>query len=329
MKKTILDKEKQLNDLENKINALDDSGRLTSLKQEIENFKKTEMSQLNAWDRVLLARHPKRPKAKDFIDYLSPDFIELHGDRNFRDDPSIIGGIGSIGGEVFTIIAQQKGQTTDENILRNFAMPHPEGYRKALRLMKQAEKFKRPILTLIDTPGAYPGIGAEERGQGQAIANNLFEMSNLSVPVISIIIGEGGSGGALAIGFANKMFMLENAVFSVLSPEGYASILWKDASKAKEAAEVMKITAQDLLDFDIIDGMIPEPVGGAHHKPELVFKNTKDLILQTLASLKRLNAFEIQYQRNHRVRNFGFLQRFNYDNLGGNYNESHKNIGHR
>jgi acetyl-CoA carboxylase carboxyl transferase subunit alpha len=323
---TILEKERQLLALENQLDALGESDDVQGIKEEIENLKKHKMSHLTAWDRVLLARHPQRPKAKDYIDYLSPDFIELHGDRLYRDDPSIIGGIGSIGGEVFTIIAQQKGCTTEENIARNFAMPHPEGYRKALRLMKQAEKFKRPILTLIDTPGAYPGIGAEERGQGQAIANNLYEMSNLTVPVISVIIGEGGSGGALAIGFANKMLMLENSVFSILSPEGYASILWKDASKASQAAEVMKLTAKDLLDFKIIDQIINEPPGGAHYNHDLMMESTKKAILETHQSLKRLSPFELHYQRNQKARNFGFLQRFNYDNLGGNINDKHKNL---
>jgi acetyl-CoA carboxylase carboxyl transferase subunit alpha len=326
---TILDKEKKLIELENKLSELGDEKAIKVIKKEIEKFKENEMSSLSAWDKVLLARHAKRPKAKDFIDYLSPDFIELHGDRLFRDDPSIIGGIGSIGGEVFTIIAQQKGSTTEENIKRNFAMPHPEGYRKALRLMKQAEKFSRPILTIIDTPGAYPGIGAEERGQGQAIANNLFEMSQMNVPIISVIIGEGGSGGALAIGFANKLLMLENAIFSILSPEGYASILWKDASRAKEAAQVMKLTAKDLYDFKIIDEIISEPVGGAHLNHEQVFADTKKAILDNLSKLRQLNPFEINYQRNQKTRNCGFLQRFNYDNLGGIDHDLHKNFRNR
>jgi acetyl-CoA carboxylase carboxyl transferase subunit alpha len=326
---TILDKEKKLIELENKLSELGDEKAIKVIKKEIEKFKENEMSSLSAWDKVLLARHAKRPKAKDFIDYLSPDFIELHGDRLFRDDPSIIGGIGSIGGEVFTIIAQQKGSTTEENIKRNFAMAHPEGYRKALRLMKQAEKFSRPILTIIDTPGAYPGIGAEERGQGQAIANNLFEMSQMNVPIISVIIGEGGSGGALAIGFANKLLMLENAIFSILSPEGYASILWKDASRAKEAAQVMKLTAKDLYDFKIIDEIISEPVGGAHLNHEQVFADTKKAILDNLSKLRQLNPFEINYQRNQKTRNCGFLQRFNYDNLGGIDHDLHKNFRNR
>jgi acetyl-CoA carboxylase carboxyl transferase subunit alpha len=311
----IIDKEKKLQMLEKNINDLGDSESVLKLVEEVKKFKKNEMTKLSAWDKVLLARHPKRPKAKDFIKYFSPDFIEFHGDRLFGDDQSIIGGIGSIDGIVFTIIAQQKGSSVEENISRNFGMPHPEGYRKALRLMKQAEKFNRPILTLIDTPGAYPGLGAEERGQGFAIAENLKEMSRLTVPVIAVIIGEGGSGGALALGFANQVLMLENAIYSILSPEGYASIVWKDSSKAPSAAEQMKITAADLKDFEIIDEIIPEPFGGAHLNPEQTFEKTKKCIMDTYYHLSGLARIELQYQRNAKVRNFGFMQRFNYDNL--------------
>lgn len=311
----IIDKEKKLQILEKNINDLGDSESVAKLVEEVIKFKKNEMTKLSAWDKVLLARHPKRPKAKDFIKYFSPDFIEFHGDRLFGDDQSIIGGIGSIDGIVFTIIAQQKGSSVEENISRNFGMPHPEGYRKALRLMKQAEKFNRPILTLIDTPGAYPGLGAEERGQGFAIAENLKEMSRLTVPVIAVIIGEGGSGGALALGFANQVLMLENAIYSILSPEGYASIIWKDSSKAPTAAEQMKITAADLKDFEIIDEIIPEPFGGAHLNPEQTFEKAKKCIMDTYYHLSGLARIELQYQRNAKVRNFGFMQRFNYDNL--------------
>ena len=275
------------------------------------------MTKLTAWDKVLLARHQNRPTALEFINYMSPDFIELHGDRLYRDDKSIIGGIGTIDGKPFTIIAQQKGKNLEENLERNFAMPHPEGYRKALRLMKQAEKFKRPIITIIDTPGAYPGIGAEERGQGHAIAENLLVMSELRVPVIAVVIGEGGSGGALALGVADKVLMLENAIYSILSPEGYASIIWKDSSKAPEAAEIMKLTAKDLEEFDIIDGIIKEPLGGAHFNKEETFRNTKQRIMQEYDKLRRLTATELHFQRHSKIRNFGFLQRFNYENLGG------------
>ncbi|MDT8337105.1 MAG: acetyl-CoA carboxylase carboxyltransferase subunit alpha [Candidatus Izemoplasmatales bacterium] len=313
----ILDKEKKLIALEKQISELGKGESVIKLKEEVEYFKKTEMKKLNAWDRVLLARHKQRPKAKDFIDYLAEDFLELHGDRCFGDDASIIGGIGTINGIPFTIIGQQKGYTTEENIERNFGMPHPEGYRKALRLMKQAEKFNRPILTLIDTPGAYPGIGAEERGQGQAIALNLFEMSKLKVLVIAVVIGEGGSGGALALGFANKILMLENAIYSILSPEGYASIIWKDASKAPQAAEVMKLTSYDLEEFNIIDGIIKEPLGGAHLDKQMTFFETKKRIMAEYDKLKNLSKTEITYLRNTKARSYGFLQRFNYDNIGG------------
>lgn len=313
----ILEKEKHLNELLEKIEKLGNRRIVRKLKLEVENYKKNEMTKLTAWDRVLLARHPHRPRALEYIQYISPDFMELHGDRLYSDDHSIIGGIGHIDGIPFTIIAQQKGSNLEENLKRNFAMPHPEGYRKALRLMQQAEKFKRPIITMIDTPGAYPGIGAEERGQGQAIANNLLAMSNLTVPIIAIVIGEGGSGGALALGFANKVLMLENSIYSILSPEGYATILWKDSSKAKEAAEVMKLTAYDLEEFNIIDGIIKEPLGGAHFDKNATFIETKKAILNEYFKLRRLSGTELHYQRNNKVRNFGFLQRFNYENLGG------------
>lgn len=313
----ILAKERKLKSLEKQLNELGEGKAVEKIKKEIENYKEQEMTKLSAWDRVLLARHQSRPTALDFIHYMSPDFMELHGDRLYRDDKSIVAGIGTIDGQVFTIIAQQKGKTLEENLERNFAMPHPEGYRKALRLMKQAEKFRRPIITIIDTPGAYPGIGAEERGQGQAIAMNLLEMSELTVPVISVVIGEGGSGGALALGVANKVLMLENAIYSILSPEGYASIIWKDASLAPKAAEVMKLTSYDLIEYSIIDRIIKEPLGGAHFDKEKTYHDTKMAILEEFYKLRRLSPTELHYQRNNKIRNYGFLQRFNYDNLGG------------
>lgn len=219
------------------------------------------MTKKTAWDRVLLARKTDRPKALDYINSIFEDFIELHGDRNFADDKAIVGGIATFEGRPVTVIGEQKGKKAKENLERNFGMPNPEGYRKALRLMKQAEKFNRPIITFIDTPGAYPGMGAEERGQGEAIARNMYEMSKLRVPIICIVIGEGSSGGALAIAVGDKIVMLENAIYSILSPEGFASILYKDASKAKEAAEDMKATAEDLKKFGIIDKIIKEPEG--------------------------------------------------------------------
>ncbi len=311
----ILDKERKVRELESKIDELGNKEITSKLKLEIDNYKQESMINLTSWDRVLLARHQLRPTSKEFINYLCDDFIELRGDRLFRDDKSIIGGIGTINGNVVTIIAQQKGKSLDENLERNFAMPHPEGYRKALRLMKQAEKFRRPIITLIDTPGAYPGLEAEERGQGEAIARNLLEMSNFTVPTIAVIIGEGGSGGALALGVTNKVIMLENAIYSILSPEGYATILWKDASLASKAAEVMKLTSYDLEEFGIIDRIVKEPLGGAHFDKTLTFKNTKKAILEELYSLRKLTGEELRESRMDKYREFGFFQRFNYDNL--------------
>ena len=220
-------------------------------------------NKISAWDRVLLARKPSRPTALEYIENIFDDFIEFSGDRNFRDDKSIVAGIATIDKQTFTIIAEQKGRDTKENIERNFGMPNPEAYRKSLRLMKQAEKFHRPIITFIDTKGAYPGIGAEERGQGEAIAKNLMEMSALKVPILVFVIGEGSSGGALAIGVGDRIIMLENAIYSILSPEGYASILWKDGSKAKEAAEIMRLTSHDLYELGVIDEILEEPKGGA------------------------------------------------------------------
>ena len=240
---------------------------------------------ITPWEKVKLARMPLRPTGLDYINQIFENFIELHGDRRFSDDKAIVGGIAFLGELPVTVIAQQKGRNTKENIARNFAMPHPEGYRKALRLMKQAEKFHRPILCLIDTPGAFCGIGAEERGQGEAIATNLAHMMLLKTPIISFVISEGGSGGALALGVADRIYMLEHAVYSILSPEGFASILYKDASKAEQAAHHMKLTSKDLLEYEIIDGIIPEPVGGAHNDKEMVIKNVKGILEEELKNL--------------------------------------------
>ncbi len=260
---------------------------------------------LTAWDRVLLARKNDRPKTLDYIKLITEDFIELHGDRQFGDDPSIIGGIGRIGEHVVTVIGQQKGKTTKENMERNFGMTNPEGYRKALRLMKQAEKFKRPIITFIDTPGAFPGMGAEERGQGEAIARNMFEMSKLKVPIICIVIGEGSSGGALALGIGDSIIMLENSIYSILSPEGFASILYKDSTKSKEAAENMKITAKDLKQLEVIDSIIKEPEGGAGQEPEQVAKNIKKEIIEQIEELKKIEIEELLEKRYCKFRKIG------------------------
>lgn len=257
-----------------------------------------------SWGRVLKARQKGRPTSLEYIESICDEFFECHGDRTFRDDEAIVGGIGTIDGQAVTIIGHQKGRDVNENIKRNFGMPHPEGYRKALRLMKQAEKFNRPIICLIDTPGAYCGLGAEERGQGEAIARNLMEMAALSVPVISIIIGEGGSGGALALGVANRVYMLENAIYSVLSPEGFASILWKDASRAPEAAHLMKITANHLKDFNIIDGAIPE-VGVDEIDLVETSQLIKSVILKDLVELSRMSEIEIINHRAAKFRTIG------------------------
>ncbi|MDD3397130.1 MAG: acetyl-CoA carboxylase carboxyltransferase subunit alpha [Clostridia bacterium] len=238
------------------------------------------------WNKVLLARHPKRPTAKVLINHLFDNFIELHGDRLFGDDKSIIGGLGLLDKMPVTVIAQEKGETTEDKIVRNFGMCHPEGYRKSLRLMKQAEKFNRPVVLIIDTPGAYPGIGAEERGQASAIATNLTEMIDLKVPLISIILGEGGSGGALAIGVSDIVLMFENAMYSILSPEGFASILYKDSSLAKKAASVMKITSKDLFDYKIIDFIVPEAKNGLHTNPSYSFDILKKQLIQKIKELK-------------------------------------------
>lgn len=260
---------------------------------------------ISAWEKVEIARDPKRKTALDYIEKIFDNFVELHGDRNFKDDKAIVCGLGNIGKQNFTIIAEQKGRTTKENIERNFGMPNPESYRKGIRFMKQAEKFNRPIITFIDTKGAYPGIEAEERGQGEAIAKSMFEMAKLKVPVISLIIGEGSSGGALALGVGNKVFMLENAIYSILSPEGYSSILWKDSSRYKEAAEKMKLTAEDLLELKVIDKIIPEK---AENTEEAFAKTSDDLkkeILTTLKEFKKMSSDEIVKQRYDKFRNMG------------------------
>ena len=261
------------------------------------------MSKITAWDKVQLARELDRPKALDYINSLFEDFIELHGDRNFGDDKSIVGGIATLEGKPVTVIGEQKGKNVKENMERNFGMPEPEGYRKALRLMKQAEKFKRPIITFIDTPGAYPGMGAEERGQGEAIARNIMEMSRLKVPIICIVIGEGSSGGALAIGVGNKIVMLENAVYSVLSPEGFASILYKDSTKAKEAAENMKMTANDLKKLGIIDKIIKEPENGAQNDFERIVEDIKKYLTKNIKELEKISEEGLLEQRYQKFRN--------------------------
>lgn len=267
---------------------VDMTGEIEKLESRLVQLEESLYASIEPWDRVQIARHPERPTTLDYIEHIIDDFIELHGDRLYGDDGAIVGGIGFFDGKPVTVIGHQRGKGTKENIRRNFGMPHPEGYRKALRLMKQAEKFNRPIVCFIDTKGAYPGKAAEERGQSEAIARNLVEMAGLKVPVISVVIGEGGSGGALALGVANEIYMLDNSTYSVISPEGAASILWKDAALAQKAAEAMKITARDLQQMQIIDGIIDEVPGGAHKN---VFEQA-ELLKQTLnTAISRLSKY--------------------------------------
>lgn len=268
-------------------------------------MNRESIKKISAWEKVNISRKQERPNALFYINAICDDFFELHGDRAFGDDKSVVGGIGKIEETIVTIIGIVKGNNAKENIERNFGMPNPEGYRKALRLMKQAEKFNRPIICLVDTPGAYPGMGAEERGQGHAIAQNLKEMFSLTVPIISIIIGEGGSGGALALGIGDRVFMLEHAIYSILTPEGFASILWKDVSRAREASEVMGITAQDLHKSGIIDKIIREPLGGAHTNPEKMAWRIKKKILPELISLCQLDKEELIANRYKKFRDMG------------------------
>lgn len=286
-------------------NEVDLSDEIRNLNDRLVKLETDIYENMGTWERVQVARHPERPTTYDYIGELFEDFIEFHGDRSFGDDAAIVGGIGSFNGQAVTIIGHQRGKDTKENVKRTFGMPHPEGYRKALRLMKQAEKFHRPIICLIDTKGAYPGRAAEERGQSEAIARNLVEMAGLKVPVISIVIGEGGSGGALALGVANRIYMLEHATYSVISPEGAASILWKDAKYAKEAAEAMKITAPDLLKMNIIDAIIPEVLGGGHRDPKQQAQNMRTILVSALEELDSLDAEALVQDRYDKFRAIG------------------------
>lgn len=310
----MLDFEKPLFEIRNKIESLKESQdkndvdlqeEIDMLEASLERETKKIYTNLKPWDRVQIARLQERPTTLDYIPYIFDSFMELHGDRNFRDDPAMIGGIGFLNGRAVTVIGQQRGKDTKDNIYRNFGMAHPEGYRKALRLMKQAEKFNRPIFTFIDTKGAYPGKAAEERGQSESIATNLIEMASLKVPVIAIVIGEGGSGGALGIGIANKVLMLENSTYSVISPEGAAALLWKDSNLAKIAAETMKITAHDIKQLGIIDDVISEPLGGAHKDIEQQALAIKSAFVEQLDSLESLSGDEIANDRFEKFRNIG------------------------
>lgn len=288
-----------------KTSELDLTSEIEKLEIRLEKLEKDIYDNLRPWDRVQIARYPSRPTTLDYIDYLFEDFFECHGDRTFGDDEAIVAGIAKFQGLPVTVIGHQRGKDTKENIRRNFGMPHPEGYRKALRLMKQAEKFRRPIICFIDTKGAYPGKAAEERGQSEAIAKNLVEMAGLTVPVICIVIGEGGSGGALGLGVGNQIHMLENSTYSVISPEGAAAILWKDSSKAKIAAESMKITAPDLKQLGIIDEVIPEIKGGAHKNIEKQAEEIEKVLKASLEQLLKLSEAELVENRYQRFRTIG------------------------
>jgi len=310
----MIEREKDIVELSKKIEELkkfaqekqtDFSPEIKLLEDKLTIMRTEVMQNLTPMDKLTLSRMVERPTSLDYIERVFDVFIELHGDRQFRDDPCIVGGIARLGKLPVTVIGQQKGRNTKENVQRNFGMPNPEGFRKALRLMKQAEKFQRPIICFIDTPGAYPGIGAEERGQGEAIARNLMEMVNLRTPVISIVIGEGGSGGALALSVADEIWMLEHSVYSVLSPEGFASILWKDASRAKEAAEIMKITAQDLKQLDIIDRILEEPPGGAHIDPQAMANLIRQYLLEVPFQEMKKDVPKMVDQRYNKYRKIG------------------------
>jgi acetyl-CoA carboxylase carboxyl transferase subunit alpha len=305
----ILELEKKIEELKNFTSqkGIDLQVEIRRLEDKLNQLKKDVYGNLKPWQRVQIARHPHRPYTLDYINLMMTDFVELHGDRVFGDDKAIVTGFAKLDGQKLCVIGHQKGRDTKENLLRNFGCAHPEGYRKALKCMKLAEKFNIPILSFIDTPGAYPGIGAEERGQAQAIAENLREMAFLGVPIIVVVIGEGGSGGALGIGVGDRILLLENAYYSVISPEGCAAILWKDSSKAPEAAEALKLTAKDLLELGIIDGIVEEPLGGAHRDYAAVSANLKKVIKRHLNELKQIPKSELVKLRYEKFRKIGVV----------------------
>lgn len=312
----MLEHEKEIRDYEEVIARLKNQKSLEeiwtqeemhALEQKLDQLKDRVYSSLTPWERVAICRHPSRPRSIDYIKELCESFTEVFGDRLFADDHSIITGFGKIDGEKFVIVAQEKGCDTESRLYRNFGMPHPEGYRKALRIMKIAEKFHLPILSLVDTPGAYPGLAAEERGQGWAIATNLLEMSRLRVPILVCLIGEGCSGGALGIGIGDRVAMLEHAYYSVISPEGCASILWQDHEKGEVAAASLKMQAEDLLTWNIIDEVIQEPNGGAHHDPKFVYKNLKEFILREVSVLRSAEIDDLVESRYQKFRRMGVV----------------------
>ncbi len=314
MAASFLDFEKKIMELEKKLEELravskgeeaDFSSEIRKMHKKVNQLRLETYSNLNRWQKTQLARHPSRPYAFDYIDEMTADFVELHGDRRFGDGTSIIGGFATMDDQPVMIIGQQKGRDTKEKMYRNFGMAHPEGYRKSLRLMQLANKFRTPIITLLDTPGAYPGIGAEERGQAEAVARNLYEMACLSVPIVCVVIGEGGSGGALAMGVGNRVLMMEFAVYSVISPEGCAAILWKDQAKTVEAAEALSLTAQDLLAQGIIDEIVREPIGGAHRNPMRASHMLRRALRRNLKELTAMSPEELVAHRRDKFRKIG------------------------
>ena len=287
--KPLLELEREIDDLK-RVGAerdLDIGAELGQLEGKLAALQLEIYGRLTPIQRVMIARHPRRPYTLDYLSTIFTDFIELHGDRVFRDDPAIVGGWARLGGHTVMVVGHQKGRDTKDNLRRNFGMPHPEGYRKALRLMKLAAKFAAPVVSLIDTPGAYPGLGAEERGQSEALARSILEMAALPTPIVAVVIGEGGSGGALALGVADRVLMLENSVYSVISPEGCAAILWKDASQRERAAQALKITSEDLLRLQVIDEVVPEPPGGAHADPDATGESLREALLRHLTDLRK------------------------------------------
>jgi len=310
-----LEFEKPILELENRIaelRASEDSvaarDEIAKLEERLARQQQRVYSSLTAWQRTQIARHPKRPHTLDLVNLLLEDWVELHGDRVFGDDKAIVGGLALFEGEPVVVIGHQKGRDTRENIARNFGMPHPEGYRKALRLMQLAARFAKPVITFIDTPGAYPGLGAEERGQAEAIARNLREMAGLPTPVICVVTGEGGSGGALALGVGNRVLMLEYAIYSVISPEGCAAILWGEAGKAPEAAEIMRVTAPDLLKLGVIDAIVPEPVGGAHRNWDAAAASLRAVLREQLWELRSKSEAELIEERQEKFRRIGVFE---------------------
>ena len=312
MAKTTLEFERPIIELEQKIEEmrkyadnLDIADEITKLEKKVDQLRESIFSNLTRWQRVQLARHPERPYTLDYIHYLMPDFVELHGDRHYGDDKAIVGGFGTLGKQTVMLIGHQKGRDTKSNLYRNFGMPNPEGYRKALRLMRLAVKFNKPVITLLDTPGAYPGIEAEERGQAEAIARNLFEMSHLPVPIIVVIIGEGASGGALGIGVGDRILMFENAWYSVIAPESCSSILWRSWEYKEQAAEALKLTASDLVEQGIVDRIVGEPLGGAHRDHEKAATILKNVLLEELKELKKMKPDRLVKTRIEKFSNMG------------------------